>query len=152
MVCPFCLHKKTKVYNSRSTSLNMIVWRRRQCLTCKKTFTTKEELNPGDHWKIYKNKRESSYSRSRLITSLLRACDHLTAKEDKVFYLLNAIEQKLLPFAAKNNLVLQASEITTATANILKNYDPTAYVKYISYHQPHMDLKSLRQKLKKTNL
>lgn len=149
MICPFCLHRKTEVYNSRSTAGGIQVWRRRRCLKCKHTFTTEESFNPTNIWKVNKVNKKVPYSRSRLALSIIKACDHRRDTEATAWYLFEAIEQRLIPLAAANGLIIQTSDITEATASVLKNFDATAYVKYLSYHQPTMDAGQLRKRLRK---
>lgn len=81
--------------------------------------------------------------------SLLRACDHRTEQDNAAWYLYELVEQRLYPLAAQNNQILEAADISAAAGNILKRFDATAYVKYLSYHQPRvMDAKALRKQLR----
>lgn len=148
MICPFCLHKKTDIYNSRSTNKGSTVWRRRRCLQCQNVFTTQESFNPSDIWKVNNVNKKAPYSRARLAISLIKACDHRQDAESKVWYLFEGIEQQLLPIAARNNQLITTSDIAKVAADILKNFDATAYVKYISHHQPIMDARMLRKHLR----
>ena len=81
--------------------------------------------------------------------SLLKACDHRSNHDDAAWYLYEAVEQRLAPIAAENHL-LTTRQIAEIAAAILKNFDPTAYVKYLSYHQPAMDAKTLRKHLRQS--
>jgi transcriptional repressor NrdR len=148
MVCPFCLHKKSEIYNTRITQGGMIAWRRRRCLMCGKAFTTEEAYDPSGIWKVKKNNKTAPYSRPKLIMSLLRACDHRKNEEESAWYLYKIIEQRLLPLAAPE-LTITASQVIEEAGNTLKRFDPAAYIKYLSYHQPAMDTRTLRRHLKK---
>jgi transcriptional repressor NrdR len=148
MVCPFCLHKKTDIYNTRHTDSGQTVWRRRSCLQCGRAFTTEEHINPTRIWTVVGTKKTKPYSRAKLAMSLLKACDHRPNYDDAAWYLYESVEQKLAPIAAENHL-LTTTHIAEVAASILKNFDPTAYVKYLSYHQPAMDAKTLRKHLRR---
>jgi transcriptional repressor NrdR len=148
MVCPFCLHKKTDVYNSRGTTGGAAVWRRRRCQQCGKAFTTQEHFDPTGIWKVARGKKTAPYSRATLSMSILRACDHRINQDDTAWYLFEAVEQKLTPIVG-STLVITTQDIADATATILKRFDAAAYVKYISYHQPTMDAKTLRKHLRR---
>lgn len=148
MVCPFCLNKKSEVYNSRNTKKGTATWRRRRCLNCGKSFTTEETFDPSAIWKVKKNDgRTVGYSRSQLALSMLRACDHRTNQDASVWYLYQLVEQNLLPMAAQGAIL--TSDIVEQVGAVLKRFDPTAYVKYLSYHQPIVDAKTLRKQLHK---
>lgn len=149
MVCPFCLHKKTDIYNTRTTDGGQTTWRRRRCLACKRAFTTEEHTDPTRIWTVVSKSGSKPYSRARLALSLLRACDHRPNKDDAAWYLYESVEQKLTPIAAENHL-LTTAHITETAADILKNFDPTAYVKYLSYHQPAMNAAALRKRLRRS--
>jgi transcriptional repressor NrdR len=149
MVCPFCFHKKTDIYNSRSTDGGTAVWRRRRCLACDKTFTTQEHFDPSGIWKVSSGKKTTAYSRAKLSMSILRSCDHRTNQDDVAWYLFEAVERKLAPITAAQRTIT-AQDIIDTVAPILKRFDAAAYVKYISYHQPTMDAKTLRKHLRRS--
>jgi len=148
MICPFCLHKKSEIYNTRSKNQGSTVWRRRRCLSCGKTFTTRESTDPSTIWKIKSAKTITPYSRAKLAMSLLRACDHRSNEDRSAWYLFEAVEQQLYPIAVKKNNQLQNTDIYTKVTALLKRFDAVAYVKYMSYHQPTMDVRTLRKQLR----
>ncbi len=45
MRCPFCLHLDSKVLDSRQTEEGASIRRRRECMSCRKRFTTYERLD-----------------------------------------------------------------------------------------------------------
>jgi len=55
--CPFCKEDKDKVIDSRSSDAGRVIRRRRQCLACKRRFTTYEKT--GDSIKLHVVKRTS---------------------------------------------------------------------------------------------
>jgi transcriptional repressor NrdR len=150
MVCPFCLHEKTKVYNSRRGSRLNVTWRRRQCEACGGQFTTYESAEPGSILMVRQDRTLVPFSHSDLLLSLLRACDHRQDLDESVPYLCGTIEQKLykLQFAVKEKSVAK-SDIVAAAAAALKNYDPVAYVKYIGRYQAQLDAPTIRRALKR---
>lgn len=150
MVCPFCLHEKTKVYNSRQGTRLNVTWRRRQCEACGSQFTTYESAEPSSILMVRDNKLLLPFSHSNLLLSLLRACDHRDDQDESVPYICGTIEQKLykLQFGIKEKTVAKADIIATA-ANVLKNYDPIAYVKYIGRYQSELDAPTIRRALRR---
>lgn len=136
MKCPYCLSDKTTVYNSRPSKKLNQVWRRRQCLNCKKQFTTTELVDPSLVISITTKgaKKPTKYSRAKLLTSLLRSCDHRQNQEDDSLYLLETIEQSLLKLSSKNNQTINTDQIKSTTTEILKRFDKVAAIKYSSYY------------------
>jgi transcriptional repressor NrdR len=149
MVCPFCLHKKTDIYNTRKTGGGATVWRRRRCLSCQSAFTTQEHFDPSGVWKIKGNKKTRPYSRATLSMSILRACDHRSNQDDAAWYLFQTVEQKLTPLLDEKRTLTTHAVIETV-AGVLKRFDAAAYVKYISTHQGGLDVATLQRKLRRS--
>ena len=149
MLCPFCLHGKTKVYNSRQTSRLNLVWRRRYCVFCKKEFTTNEHVLANNVLCIRGGKKFVTYSRLKLIMSISRACDHHDNNDETIYWLTDTVEQKLYAISATNNNSITVNDIMETTLNVLKNFDTTAYVKYLTRHIPKLDTKSLKDYLRR---
>lgn len=135
MNCPFCLSKKTTVYNSRPSKKLNQVWRRRQCLSCLKQFTTTELVDPALIIKVANsNKKLSSYSKAKLLISLLRSCDHREKQEHDALYLLETIEQKLLKLSSFNEQTVTTQKIREVVYLTLQRFDKVAAIKYKSYY------------------
>ncbi len=128
-----------------------LTWRRRRCLNCSKEFTTRESIDCESIFVVIGNnsKKPVKYSRAKLLLSIARACDHLpTDAEGTAFWLYDTVEQKLLETAADNNGRLNKQLITEIAASVLKNYDPTAFVKYLSRHSTILSSRDLKRHLK----
>lgn len=149
MVCPFCLHEKTDIYNTRKTDGGSTVWRRRKCLRCAKAFTTQEHFDPSGVWKVKNGKTTRPYSRAILSMSILRACDHRHNQDDAAWYLFETVEQKLTPLLDEKQTINTQTIIETV-ASVLKRFDAAAYVKYISTHQGALDVATLQRKLRRS--
>ena len=63
MKCPFCLHEDDKVIDSRSSNEGKSVRRRRECLKCKKRFTTYEYIEEVPLMVIKKDGRRESFDK-----------------------------------------------------------------------------------------
>ena len=81
MRCPFCKEDSDKVVDSRSSDAGRVARRRRQCLVCKRRFTTYEKI--GESFKLYVVKKDNlrvPYDRS-LIVFYRRMCDETTSRD-----------------------------------------------------------------------
>ena len=75
MRCPFCKEDCDKVVDSRSSDAGRVIRRRRQCLACKRRFTTYERISEG--FKLYVVKKDDSrvpYDRGKIVSGLQKAC------------------------------------------------------------------------------
>lgn len=150
MVCPFCLHKKTEVFNSRGGARLNQIWRRRRCTACGAQFTTYESADPGSILTVKDGKRLAPFSHSRLLLDLLRVCDHRDDLDESVPYLAATIEQKLFKAAGEAlKLALDKTQIVETVSETLQAYDSVAYVKYIGRHQKNLSGAALRRALKR---
>lgn len=148
MVCPFCLHKKTTVYNSRHTARLNATWRRRRCAACKREFTTRENADPESILRVGTVRRSVPYSRAKLTLGILSVCDHRTDHGEASYWLTDTIEQKLYRLAAKSDNSVTKKQITNTTLETLKNFDTAAYVKYLARYSPTLDARTLKKHLK----
>lgn len=147
MVCPFCLHKKTSVTNSRRGARLNEVWRRRHCNNCGAQFTTREIADIGSVLAVVNGKTVVPFSHTNLLFELLRVCSHRQDQEQSVPYLACTIEQKLCHKAAKSKKsAITHDMIFEITSETLKNYDPAAYIAYIALHKK-IDAPSIRRAL-----
>lgn len=150
MVCPFCLHKKTDVFNSRPGNRINAIWRRRRCSACGAQFTTYESADPGSILSIKNGREITPYSHSKLLLELAQVCDHRDDIDESVPYLTGTIEQKLFRLAGeRQELALIKADILSATLETLQHYDPVAYVKYVGRHQKNVSAATLRKALKR---
>jgi transcriptional repressor NrdR len=149
MVCPFCLHKKTSVYNSRHGSKLNVMWRRRRCDACGKQFTTYESADPASILRVTEGTKHKTFSHTKLLLSILKAADHRDDLDEAVPYLCDTAEQKLYRLNSTQNGEITTSDIITVTAETLKHFDPVAYVKYIGMYQKALDAPTLRRALRR---
>src|SRR6266568_3130278 len=144
MVCPFCLHKKTEVYNSRKTTRLNRLWRRRRCLGCNQEFTTYELIDIGHIIRVGNDtKKTVPFSKSKLLLDLAKVCDH--RQDDAAYWLAETIEQKLLQLGSKTEGIITKTDIRAYCLATLKLFDATAFVKYLSYHEANaLDVRMLK--------
>lgn len=146
MVCPFCGRIKTSVKNSRSSNRRGQVWRRRQCERCGRLFTTRESVEVGFLEVLKRSSKRESYSRAKLLRSLILATDHLEAA-DTAFALADTIETNILSKLPADTTEIPSETISEAAQAVLKRFDARSYVKYLSYQTETLDAAELRRKL-----
>jgi len=129
MVCPSCEHPKLKTVNSRKTKKNNQVWRRRQCESCGRLFTTREYIDLTDIAVIKNNGKAESYSRAILLASLLRSLDHVKDRPVESAYALSeTIEQTLYGDE------ITTKDIVASALKVLQRFDEVSAIKYKSYY------------------
>jgi len=109
MNCPFCGKMKTSVSNSRLTHQGSKVWRRRFCEECGRTFTTRENIELGFLEVLKTNGSKEPFVRTKLIYSIIKACDHLPNKIDTSMNLVETIEKQILSTLGSKSTISTAA-------------------------------------------
>lgn len=127
MICPYCKSKDLRVIDSREADES--VRRRRECVSCKKRFTTYERVEKTDLTVIKKDGRKEGFNPEKLIAGILKACEKRPITEEKIDRLCEEIEAKL---KKRENMEVSSSLIGDMAMTRLKKLDEVAYVRFAS--------------------
>ncbi|MBQ3054816.1 MAG: transcriptional repressor NrdR [Oscillospiraceae bacterium] len=139
MICPFCNHLESKVIDTRPTDEGTSIRRRRECLSCKKRFTTYEVVEHMPFYVVKKDGSRQPFDKQKLLNGLFRACEKrpvplhaLESVADEVEqYLLNSMEREI-PTSTIGELIMKR----------LKAIDQVAYVRFVSVYRSFEDVDS----------
>jgi len=93
MECPYCSHPASKVTDKRKSPDG--VRRRRECLKCRKRFTTHERVSREDFYVIKKDGRRERFSRDKLERGIEKAFEKRPVSKEKITDMINEIEEQL---------------------------------------------------------
>jgi len=144
MYCPYCKSPETKVVDKRTSEEGKAIRRRRECLKCKKRFTTYERADM-DLIVIKKDGRREKFDRSKLKTGIMKACEKRPISLRIIERLVNEIEAKLRDL---HTTEIRSSIIGDIIMKKLKKLDKVAYVRFASYYKDFTDIKSFKKTLK----
>lgn len=146
MKCPSCSHPESKVIDSRPSSENSSIRRRRECLSCQKRFTTYETIETVPIIVIKKDKSRESFDRNKIFNSIIHACDKRQVTRSQMEEIVNGIESSL-----QNSLQneVSSSVIGEMVMNKLKLLDEVAYVRFASVYRQFKDINAFMDELKK---
>lgn len=145
MKCPYCGEIDSKVIDSRPTEDGEKIRRRRECLGCKKRFTTYEIVETVPLMVIKRNRSREVYDRQKLLNSMLRACDKRTVSYEQLDDAVSRIEQQLLSTYDRE---VTSERIGDLTMQELKNIDDVAYVRFASVYRQFSDVNTFMEELK----
>ena len=98
MKCPYCGEVDSKVIDSRPTEDGEKIRRRRECLNCKKRFTTYEIVETVPLMVVKKDHSREVFDRQKLLNGMLRACEKRPVSYQQLDDAVSRIEQlKSLP-------------------------------------------------------
>lgn len=95
MRCPFCSNPESKVVDSRPSDEGASIRRRRECLVCHRRFTTYETMESLPMVVIKKDGSRQTFDKSKLLNSMLRACEKRTVPFDTLNRIADEIELTL---------------------------------------------------------
>ncbi|MEE8143676.1 MAG: transcriptional regulator NrdR, partial [Planctomycetota bacterium] len=67
MKCPYCKEQESRVVDSRSSGEGEVIRRRRECLQCKRRYTTYERYEDVPRLVIKKDQRREPFSRQKVL-------------------------------------------------------------------------------------
>jgi len=108
MKCPFCNHPESKVVDSRLAKDKETIRRRRECLGCKKRFTTSERAEDTLPLVIKKDGRREVFNRLKIFNGLKKACEKRPISINLIEKIVNRIE---LYFQEKGEREVKSSEV-----------------------------------------
>ncbi len=143
MNCPYCSSDKLKVTDKRNSSEG--IRRRRECLKCKKRFTTYETIDKGDLYIIKKDGSREKFQKSKLEGGIKRAFEKRPLDIQKIDRVVDEIEEQL---RRKGKKEIKSSTIGEMVMKKLKKLDNIAYIRFASVYRDFQDLKDFKQELK----
>lgn len=129
MLCPYCGFDESNVLESREAEDGKVTRRRRECLKCKKRFTTYERVGNIDLKVIKKSGKTEDYSREKLKKCVDKACWKMT--DDEKNKLIDEIEMKLLNWPS---VEIPSKDIGKLIMDKLKDIDPMAYIRFATVY------------------
>ena len=149
MQCPYCQDGETKVIDSRDSEDS--VRRRRECLDCKKRFTTYERAEITELIVVKKSGNRQPFDRKKILNGLVRACEKTDVTINQIERVVDEIELEL---RRNDNIEVSSTEIGELVMSKLKQLNKIAYIRFASVYREFTDVghfkKELSTLLKKT--
>ncbi len=144
MKCPFCNHPESKVIDSRESKKGLSIRRRRECVVCKKRFTTYEKIEEIPYMVVKKDGSRQPFDGQKLLRGLLKACEKRPIPVRKLEEIVEEIENKV---QEKPDKEIKASEIGLCLMDRLKDLDKVAYVRFASVYREFKDVIEFKKEL-----
>lgn len=145
MKCLFCGNKNNKVVDSRDSSEGTSIRRRRECLKCKRRFTTYEYIEETPLMVIKKDGRREPFDRKKIVSGLLKACEKRPISMEKVENAVESIERQLM---RKFDKEVSSEAVGELVMERLAKLDEIAYVRFASVYRQFKDVSQFMKELK----
>lgn len=142
MKCPHC-DADTRVTDKRASPEG--VRRRRECLKCRKRFTTYEKISRSELYVIKKDGRREKFERNKLEKGIMTAFEKRPVPKEKIDKMINEIEENLVKRGKKE---IKSSVIGEIAMKKIKKMDEVAYIRFASVYRDFKDLKDFKRELR----
>jgi len=143
MDCIYCSSTKSKVTNKRKSPEG--IRRRRECLKCKKRFTTYEKYSENNLYITKKDKRREKFDRNKLLNGIDKAFEKRPVPKEKIDKLVDEIEEQLRRRGKKE---IKSSVVGEIIMKKIKKLDNVAYIRFASVYRDFQDIKDFKNQLK----
>ena len=146
MRCPYCGNRNDSVIDSRVSRNGSSVRRRRECLKCKRRFTTYEYVERIPLMVIKKDGRREPFDREKLMNGVVVACEKRPVGMKRIEALVDVIERQL---EKKHDREVASKDIGELVMKQLHELDEIAYVRFASVYRQFRDVGQFMKELKK---
>jgi len=145
MKCPFCGHLEDKVVDSREAKEGDAIRRRRECLRCRRRFTTYEHIEDVLPVVVKKDGRREPFDRNKILGGLKKACEKRPVAMDVLEEIVSRIEKKAQESGEKE---IPSSMIGGEVMRELQMLDEVAYVRFASVYREFKGINEFMDELK----
>jgi transcriptional repressor NrdR len=145
MRCPYCHGAENKVLDSRESQEGAVTRRRRECLACKRRFTTYERVEELMPLVVKKDGRREPFDRDKLLLGLKKAVEKRPVSMDQLEELVGTVEGRLQALGEKE---IPSSAVGEDVMRRLRELDEVAYVRFASVYRSFRDIAEFMTELK----
>jgi len=145
MRCVYCGNSDTKVTNKRDGE-NGFTRRRRECIKCKKRFTTFERPEI-EIIVVKKDNSRQEYNRDKLFLGIIKACEKRPVSREAIEKIIEDIEEKI----RNRGKEIQSKFIGELVMKALKKIDKIAYIRFASVYRDFQDVGDFKKEIQNLN-
>jgi len=137
MRCPFCQTDNDRVLDSRSSEEGYAIRRRRECIQCKRRYTTYERLEELAIKVVKKDGIREPFSRDKIRRGLARACWKRPLSDAQIASVVAEIESDVY---ANFESEIETQQLGEMVMEHLGQLDQVAYVRFASVYRAFKDV------------
>ncbi len=145
MKCPFCRDLENKVIDSRLAQEGDVIRRRRECLECRRRFTTYERAEDSLPMVVKKDGRREPFDRMKIVAGLKRACEKRPVSMEQIEVDRRPDRARRCRSAASGSS--PSSVVGEAVMRELHGLDTVAYVRFASVYRSFQDIGEFMEEL-----
>jgi transcriptional repressor NrdR len=144
MRCPFCRVDNDRVIDSRAGDDGTSIRRRRECLDCKKRFTTYERVERQMLSVVKKGGDREPFEREKIKRGLAKACWKRPITEEQIEVAVSALESELY---GTYETEIPSRVLGERVMELLRGLDQVAFVRFASVYREFKDIRDFVEEL-----
>jgi transcriptional repressor NrdR len=143
--CPFCDDVEDKVVDSRMAKEGEVIRRRRECLSCKRRYTTYERVEETMPVVVKKDGRREPFDRSKIVSGLKKACEKRPISTATIEAVSDRIEKRIQELGETE---IDSPLVGEEVMKELSQLDQVAYVRFASVYREFKDIDQFMDEIK----
>jgi transcriptional repressor NrdR len=144
MNCPFCHVDNDRVLDSRASEDGFAIRRRRECLHCKRRYTTYERIAELSVKVVKKDGSRVPFMREKIKGGLEKACWKRPISEEQIERIVTAIETDVY---ANFDSEVPSDYLGELAMQHLRKLDQVAFVRFASVYREFKDVQDFVEEL-----
>jgi transcriptional repressor NrdR len=144
MRCPFCHFDQDRVIDSRASEDGYAIRRRRECLHCKRRYSSYERLDELRIKVVKKDGVREPFDRQKITAGLAKACWKRPISDDQIESIVSHVESYMYAHCESE---IDAAKIGELVMEKLATVDQVAYVRFASVYRRFKDVRDFVDEL-----
>jgi transcriptional repressor NrdR len=133
-----------RVSDSRASDDGFTIRRRRECLHCKRRFTTHERVDETGIKVVKKNGVREPFDRTKIRVGLTKACWKRPISDEQIEHLVSEVESEIY---AQTESEIETSKVGEMVMQRLAQLDQVAFVRFASVYRQFKDVRDFVDEL-----
>ncbi|MEO8496755.1 MAG: transcriptional regulator NrdR [Planctomycetota bacterium] len=144
MRCPFCRVDNDRVIDSRGSDDGFAIRRRRECLDCKRRYSTYERLEEMSLKVVKKHGGREPFSRDKMRQGLARACWKRPISDEQIDGVVAQVESEIY---GEFDTEVDSEHLGGLVMRYLGELDQVAFVRFASVYREFKDVEDFVDEL-----
>ncbi len=145
MRCPFCRTDNDRVIDSRTSDDGLAIRRRRECLDCKRRYTTYERLEEMAIKVVKKHGERQPFNRKKMRKGLEIACWKRPISDEQIDAIISSVESQVY---ANFEQEVESRDLGRMVMDALGELDQVAFVRFASVYREFKDVRDFVDELR----
>ena len=137
MKCVYCGFTESKVIDSRASTDNTSIRRRRECLQCGKRFTTYEVIEHTPVLVIKNDGTRQPFDPAKVKAGVIKSCEKRPVAMSEIDKLVASVERQVYNTLEQE---IPSANIGELAMGELKELDQVAYIRFASVYRQFRDV------------